>query len=216
MLRSEAEQHHGRVQEEGVTEMSTYEPQHWEHDGEIADPPPDGDGGGRNNGDTGDADDAEEPGEPVALEDDRELLGDGRRLEVLLGRSPGHVVGSDVGSEGSHDVEGEAGEEDDTHRDVAEAFIEGVAEGGGLGTVAGRDDGDRSSGGEDGDDGEEDAERGEEGERHLGSPVEEERAVRKEGEGGEGGKRGKRRSARALFRSRQTARKRTRSLEGGT
>jgi hypothetical protein len=154
--------------------MTRQQPKKRKHDGEIADPPSDGNDVRCDNGDPSHADDAEQPRQPVALPHDRQLLRDRRRLEVLLRRSPSHVVARNVRSKGRHDVERQAGEEDDAHGDVADAFFEGGAEGGGLGAVAGGDDGDCTAGGEDGDDGEEDAERGKEGERHLGSPVEEE------------------------------------------
>lgn len=117
--------------------MAASEPKDREHNSEGGDAPLERDEGRGKDGDAGDSKPREEEGEPPAPQHRRKLLLDRRVLEILLRRAPGHVVRREVGEKSGHDAEGNAGEEEEAIRDVAEPFDEGLAKPDGLRAVPG-------------------------------------------------------------------------------
>jgi hypothetical protein len=124
--------------------MSNAEPQDRKRDRPTLDAPLKRKKRRRADDNAGNGDDAKKPSQPMPLENDRKFLLNRRRLEILLRSGPLHVVARDMGEEGSHDVEGEAREEEEGGNDAECGFLRSGPEVGCLRTVAGNGDRDGS------------------------------------------------------------------------
>ena len=79
----------------------------------AVDPPLDRDERRAEDDDGGEEDPGDEPGEPAALEDHGHLLEKVGALDLLLRRTPGHVVREAVGEDRLRDGDGEPAEEEE-------------------------------------------------------------------------------------------------------